>query len=196
MFVCDSKPFRGILSTITFDVRGLDHRVRDYRLTVVPSPVIVATQLDCVFPDYMVNEQLSLWLPRTIELASGTQLPLGTDVTLRSQTNKDLTKVEIRDVLHGRDHDARRSHKMAAGRGNSNIVVEQLERQPVARMTLHDTDGVISDPPIRLYVVGIEDQPPVVKTNSARDRHRGHSRCRDSGPGRNQRRVRCGKKLV
>ncbi len=67
MYVCDSKPFRGILSTVTFDVRGLDHRVRDYRLTVVPSPVIVETKLDCVFPDYMVNEQLSLWLPRTID---------------------------------------------------------------------------------------------------------------------------------
>ncbi len=162
-FVCDSKPFHGILSTITFDVRGLDHRVRNYRLTVVPSPVIVATQLDCVFPAYMVNEQLSLWLPRTLELASGTQLPRGTHITLRSRTNKDLTQVEIRDVT------ADTTTTLDIPQQGTDLrqfqfVVDQLQDNLSLEIKLHDTDGVVSDPPIRLYIAGLEDQPPVVKT--------------------------------
>ena len=82
-FVLNANPFKAIVSSVTFDVRGNDHRVRDYRLTVVPSPAIVETKLHCQFPDYMVNPSLSLWLPRTLDLADGTQLPNGTRITVR-----------------------------------------------------------------------------------------------------------------
>ena len=37
-------------------------------------------------------------MPRTLDLASGTQLPNGTRITLRARSNKDLVKVDIRDV--------------------------------------------------------------------------------------------------
>lgn len=163
MFVCNSKPFRGILSTITFDVRGLDHRVRDYRLTVVPSPAVIETQLDCVFPDYMVDEQLSLWLPRTMKLASGTQLPMGTRVTLRSRTNKDLQKVVIRDEKTDETTTLRIPREGGSPR-EFQYVVDQLDEHISLAVTLHDTDGVVSDPPTQLYVAGIEDQPPSVNT--------------------------------
>lgn len=161
MFVCDSKPFRGILSTITFDVRGLDHRRRDYRLKVVPSPAIVETQLDCVFPDYMVNEDLSLWLPRTVELASGTQLPEGTQITLRSQTNKHLDKVVVRNT-RTEETTTIPIPQQGGGPREFGYVVDQLQDSLSLEVRLYDTDGVVSDPPIPLYIAGIEDQPPVV----------------------------------
>ena len=80
-FTFDGKPFRGILSSIV--VRRARLRSSRTRLSpaVVPSPSIVETKLDCVFPRYMVDENLSLWLPRTMDLASGTQLPNGTRIT-------------------------------------------------------------------------------------------------------------------
>ncbi|MFW6169251.1 MAG: hypothetical protein ACODAD_02095, partial [Planctomycetota bacterium] len=161
MFGCNSKPFRGILSSITFDVRGLDHRVRDYRLTVVPSPAIIETQLDCVFPDYLLNEELSLWRPRTIELAGGTQLPMGTRVTLRSRANKDLRKV----VIHNKQTEQTTTLPIAQQGQDPRAfeyVVEQLDERISLAVTLHDTDGVVNEPPIPLYVAGMEDQPPSV----------------------------------
>jgi len=156
----DGKPFRGILSSITFDVRGYDHRVRDYQLQVVPSPTIVETKLDCVFPSYMVDEQLSLWLPRTVDLASGTQLPDGTRVTVRARANKDLTRVEIRN-LQSQESTA---YEVATGADPREIeyVIPRLSGNLTLELTLHDTDGVTSDPPIRLVIAGIEDQPPTV----------------------------------
>ena len=158
----DGKPFRAILSSITFDVRGYDHRVRDYHLNVVASPEIVRTELDCVFPDYMVDETLSLWLPRTIELASGTRLPIGTRVTLRASANKDLTRVDIRNLqtdntltwTPGKSPESPRQVE---------YVVESLPGDVTLEWTLYDTDGVVSDPPIRLQVGGIEDLAPVVQ---------------------------------
>ncbi|MHB8970384.1 MAG: hypothetical protein ACYC3X_12665 [Pirellulaceae bacterium] len=160
-YTYDGKPFRGILSSISFDVRGSDHRVRDYRLTVVPSPSIVETQLDCVFPPYMVNEQLSLWLPRTLELASGTQLPNGTRITIRARANKDLAKVDIHDM----QSDKSTVYDVAALGSDPRrleYVIEHLNGNLTLELTLFDTDGVISDPPIRLFVAGIVDQPPVM----------------------------------
>jgi hypothetical protein len=161
-YTFDGKPFRGILSSITFDVRGNDHRVRDYHLTVVPSPTIIDTQLECVFPDYMVDERLSLWLPRTIDLASGTQLPHGTRITLHARSNKDLTQVDIYDPQSDRLTTLPFSPEQG-DRRQFEYVVESLAGDLVLEMTLHDTDRVVSDPPIRLQIGGVEDQPPVVQ---------------------------------
>ena len=49
-FWFDGKPFKGVLSTIEFDVVGYDHRVSGYRLEVVDSPAVVETLLDLVYP--------------------------------------------------------------------------------------------------------------------------------------------------
>ena len=160
-FTFDGKPFRGILSSIFFDVRGYDHRVRGYCLKVVPSPSIVETKLDCVFPPYMVDEKLSLWLPRTIDLANGTQLPHGTRITIRARANKDLTKVDIRDLQ------TQQTTVCDVARAGSDprqieYFVPSLTGNLTLELTLHDTDGVVSDPPVRLVAGGVEDQPPAV----------------------------------
>jgi hypothetical protein len=160
-FSFDGKPFRGILSSIAFDVRGYDHRVRDYRVTVVPSPSIVETKLECEFPHYMVNESLSLWLPRTLDLASGTQLPNGTHITLRARANKDLTRVDIRDS----QAQQMTSYDLARTGGDPRsieYVIDRLAGNLTLELVLHDTDGVTSDPPIRLFISGLEDQPPTI----------------------------------
>lgn len=160
-FASDSKPFRGILSSITFDVRGHDHRVRGYRLRVVPSPSIVETKLDCVFPPYMVDEELSVWLPRTIDLASGTQLPHGTQITIRARANKDLTRVDIHDV----QTQETTTYDVAQAGGDPRQIeysIPRLTGNVALELTLHDTDGVVSDPPIRLSIGGIEDRAPAV----------------------------------
>jgi hypothetical protein len=69
--------------------------VRDFRIEVVDSPTVIATELDCVFPEYLVDERLALWLPRTQPLTGATQLPRGTDVTIRVLTNKPLQRVDL-----------------------------------------------------------------------------------------------------
>ncbi|MDP6722256.1 MAG: hypothetical protein QGF59_26565, partial [Pirellulaceae bacterium] len=83
----NGKPLKGILSTVTFDVVGYDHRLRGYTMQVVDAPAVVAADLRCNFPKYMVNEELGLWLPRDVALSSGSQLPIGTDVTIIARSN-------------------------------------------------------------------------------------------------------------
>lgn len=154
----DGKPLKGILSNVRFDVVGFDHRLRDYEIEVVDSPVVIAAMLDCTFPDYMVNEELATWLPRTIPLTTATQLPLGTRFTLRGQTSKPLANVLLNDA------DTGEALPIALYEGEPQFWfdVQELSGNLSLEVTPIDTDGIFSDKPYRIYIVGVEDQPPTV----------------------------------
>jgi hypothetical protein len=96
LHIYSEKPLHGIQSDVTFDVRGGDHRLSGYRIEVVETPAVVGAELDCVFPPYMVDEELSLWLPRTIQHTAGVQVPIGTKLTVRAQASKPLMDAEIK----------------------------------------------------------------------------------------------------
>jgi hypothetical protein len=189
-YTFSGKPFKSILNTVRFDVVGFDHRVRDYEVRVVDSPTILATELDCVFPEYMVDRRNARWLPRTIELRSGTQLPRGTQVRFRVATNKPIREAlvvnadtnqqipvevyesgepsaESGDVAQdegGSDAGSAELDAPAAGRPGFQFTIDSLEANLGLKVTLIDVDGVMNDRPIRLFVAAIEDAPPRVET--------------------------------
>lgn len=154
----DGKPLKGILSNVKFDVIGFDHRLRDYKIEVVESPVVIAATLDCTFPDYMVNEELATWLPRTIPLTTATQLPLGTKFTLHAQTNKPLARA----LLNNTDTGEALPISLSEGSNACWFDVSELTGNLSLELTPIDTDGITADKPYRIYIVGVEDQPPTV----------------------------------
>lgn len=154
------KPFQGILSSLRFDVRGYDFRVRDYHIDVVDSPTVVFTELDCKFPDYMVDEALSQWLPRTVPLTNATRLPRGTDVTLRATTNKQLRRVE----LYNPDTEELVEIDIPddASADNFEYRIPSLNDDLTLDVTLFDVDGVVTERPHRLFIPVVADEPPNV----------------------------------
>jgi hypothetical protein len=155
------KPLRGILSSISFDVRGYDDRVRDFQIQVVDSPTVVDVELDCVFPDYLIDESQTAWRPRTDRLTGATQLPKGTDVTIRALTNKPLQRVELYHpgteeliTLDRQGDDAQRyqfEHR-----------VPKLDDNLTLDVMLVDVDNVMTERPYRIFVPILIDQPPQV----------------------------------
>jgi len=97
----DGEPFRSMLENVEFDVVGFDHRQRNYMVEVVDGPVLYRTDLECRFPEYMVNREQGLWLPRVLELRSGAQLPQGATIRFRVATNKPLRAVQVLDPATG-----------------------------------------------------------------------------------------------
>ncbi len=157
----NGKPLRGILSTVHFDVVGYDYRVRDYKVLVVDSPAIIATELDCRFPDYLVDEQLSLWLPRIEPLTSASQLPRGTDVTIRAQSNKPLRRVDLYNPetkelttlnIEG-DDQQRRQFEYRVPSLDDNLTLD---------VTLYDADNVVTERPSRIFITAVPDEAPRV----------------------------------
>ncbi len=162
-FRFDGKPLRGMLASLSFDVVGYDHRVRDLRLEVVDSPAIIATHLDLTYPQYMVDEATSNYLPVTGQeyLPAGTFIPLGTNVTLKFTANKPLKQAEIYNldtkevttVPIGADQANKKHFTLPLGALAGNVTLE---------VSLVDADNVTTERPHKVYLTAVEDKPPLV----------------------------------
>lgn len=162
-FWLEEKPFKGILSTLTFDVVGYDHRVRDYQIEVVESPAVVETKLDLVYPAYIRDDATSSYLPKLDKeyLPSGEFQPAGTHVTLKFRASKALKNAEIFNP----ETMQRQEIKVASDaqdRTRFTYEVPSLESNLALEISLVDTDGVTTEQPHRVFLSIIEDQPPQI----------------------------------
>ncbi|MGI8980386.1 MAG: hypothetical protein ACR2FY_14255 [Pirellulaceae bacterium] len=162
-FRFDGKPFKGVLSTLEFDVLGYDHRARGYRLEVVDSPGVISTTLDLTYPPYMVDEATSNYLPISGQdyLPAGTFIPLGTSVTLKFRTNKDLKQATILNV------ETRQAEQIPVSTSTANkqefaYRIEKLTATTTLEVSLLDSDNVTTDRPHKIFLTGVEDRPPQV----------------------------------
>jgi hypothetical protein len=158
-YTFDDKPLQGLLSSLTFDVIGFDHRIGTYTIEVVDSPILVGAELECRFPSYLVDEARSQWLPRTEPFTLGTRLPMGTELTLKVQANKPLREVRIR---RGDPGEVITLGETEIGSDTDRIVLPlgTLNADLPLEVVFLDTDGVSSERPHRLLVGVVEDQAP------------------------------------
>lgn len=163
-FWFDGKPFKGVLSTIQFDVVGHDHRVSGYRLEVVDSPAVVETTLDLTFPPYMVDEATANHLPVTDQpyLPAGTFIPAGTQVTLKFKSNKQLKQAEIVPEGGG-EPTVIDIPATAKDRTSFSYQIDSLAGSQTLDISLLDADNVATERPYRVFLTAIEDQQPLVE---------------------------------
>jgi hypothetical protein len=161
-FRFDGKPFKGVLSTIEFDVVGYDHRASGYKLEVVDSPAVIETAMDLVYPKYMVDEATSSHLPAENQpyVAAGTFLPIGTQVTLKFKTNKPLRQAHILPI--GGEEWTIEIPPDAKDTLSFAYRIDALPGSMALEISLLDTDNVATEQPHRVFLTAIEDQPPEV----------------------------------
>ena len=148
------KPFRGILTTIRFDVVGLDYRVRDYVVRAVDPPNLMAVTIDSEMPAYtgLTSLQNEPWSP-------GMRLPKGSQVRLQGQSTKPLVSVTIHDPQSEETWDV----SLVTGTqpvAHFDHDLGQLDRTRTLEIRLRDTDGVESRQAHRITIDAIEDTPP------------------------------------
>jgi hypothetical protein len=163
-FWFDNKPFKGVLASIDFDVVGYDHRASGYRLEVVDSPAVVETVMDLVYPKYLVDEATSSHLPAMDQpyLPAGTFIPVGTQVTLKFKTNKNLVQAEIVSSDSGERHVIELSPG-AENRQSFEYRIDSLPGSVTLDVSLVDTDNVATERPFRVFLTAVEDQPPQIE---------------------------------
>ncbi|MCU0876586.1 MAG: hypothetical protein MUF06_02170 [Pirellulaceae bacterium] len=164
-FWFENKPFKGVLSTIEFDVLGYDHRLSGYRLEVVDSPAVVETLLDLTYPEYMVDETISNYLPVTGQayLPAGTFIPIGTEVTIRFRSSKPLVKAEILAASTG-ERTTIEIPKDGSG-DQFTYKIPELTASETLEVSLVDIDNVATEHPFRVFLTGVEDQPPQIEVS-------------------------------
>ena len=159
MYTLDEPPLRGILTDISFSIRGGDHRVGPYEIKAVDQPTVVQTNLDCRFPEYLVDEQSMRWTPREISWTGQSQLPQGTSVSVKAKTNKPLRKVYMVD----------NSTKLLSTIQPSENTFEYPIGAVMEPCSYHfylvDHDGVVSEQPHAISIEPVEDDPPSVESS-------------------------------
>ena len=154
----DGKPLRGILSDVRFDVTGYDHRIRNQQIKIVDRPLVVDAEIDCEFPSYIVDESTSSWLPRTMPLSTGARLPLGSTVTLRGASNKELRAVRVVDLAAG----TKTTVTPLPGHLTFEFSLGTLSENVQLEMTLIDIQNVTAAEPYRVFIEAAEDLAPVL----------------------------------
>ena len=163
LYEISSKPFQGILDDLEFDIKANDLRLNGYRLRVVDSPEVVGViQLDCKFPKYLVDAKTSSFLPQTMDyVPKGTQLPVGTDVTVKMTSDKPLLAVRAMSA------DGEQSQPVAlTSETTFEFPIGALMDTWTMEFVLRDQDDVESEAPVRVQLTVRGDEPPSLDTVS------------------------------
>ncbi len=150
-------PLGSISESLTFYLQGGDHRIGPFEIRTIDDPLVEHVELDCVFPDYMVDEESGRWTPRSIPVTGPMATPQGTRMEVVARTNRSMTKVY--------------TVEQNAGEKRFAEVTETGFRLPIERISTNldlafymvDRYGVVSETPHRITLDSVEDQPPVVE---------------------------------
>ncbi len=93
-FTLDGPPLDGLDSDIQIDVVGLDARLRDLSILVVEPAVIADMQLECVYPNYLLDSLSVRGARETLAYRSGMAVPEGTGLTLLGHASQPLSRVD------------------------------------------------------------------------------------------------------
>lgn len=158
-----SHTFGSVLNPLWVDVVGGDDRLRDLRIEVVDSPAIAGMTLFCEYPAYMVREDLDLYTPRELPVTEFMQLPVGSRVTVRAKTNKDLIRVQVDyqlDKNRAETHTIDVPQQTGGDRRAFEFTLEELNEDKTLLFSLLDADGIKNREPARLAIGARPDEPP------------------------------------
>ena len=171
MYRLQGAPLSALTSDLSFTILGGDFRLGPYLITVVDEPIVTKTELDCVFPKYMRDENSMRGSDRTISWLGKTELPFGTQLKMRVACSKPLQKVYVVDKNSAEDEGAddeidgtNEARQMAAITDTGfELPIDNLVESTSIQFYLVDTDGVVAQSPHTVSVSPIADQPPVVE---------------------------------
>lgn len=164
-------PLAAMTGDLSFTILGGDFRLGPYLIAVVDEPIVTQTELDCVFPQYMRDDNSMRGSARTISWLGKTELPYGTQINLRVACSKPLKKVYAVDNRLADDGDdddegdgASENHQMATITDTGfEYAIENLVESTSMQFYLVDADGVLAQTPHTVSIDPIADQPPVVE---------------------------------
>ena len=145
--------FKKVAADLDFDLVGGDDRLRNLRLRVVERPQIVRMLVECQFPAYLDRT------PQTIPVSGRVELPEGTKVTCRLESNKPLVSVQIHDPAQQTDFDAQLNPE---NQHEASIQIDLAREDRVLLVKMLDSDGVENRDPYRVTFSSLLDLPPEV----------------------------------
>jgi hypothetical protein len=165
-FNLDGPPLDGITSALTLDVVGLDARLRDLRLQVVDPIVIVDMQVDCIYPEYLLDSLSTRATRERMAYRTGLRIPEGTDCSLIGACNSGLSSVEyvVRKPDLTFDSEVLNIFSADLDQRQFKIHLGQIRESQMIEIRLFDEFGLPSDQILRYNIVVVNDVIPQVES--------------------------------
>ena len=173
LYRLQGAPLAAMTNDLSFSIFGGDYRLGPYKISVVDEPIVSETELDCVFPLYMQDENSLRGSARTIPWTGKTELPFATSINIRVSCSKPLRKVYAVDSSSSDEQDSdeeeqdrETEHQLAEiTESGFQFPIESLTEPTTIQFYLVDTDGVIAQSPHTVSLSPISDQPPTIEAS-------------------------------
>ncbi len=165
-FTLDGPPLDGLTSDLSFDVVGLDARIRDLTLHVIDPAVVTDMRLECTYPPYLLHTFGSRAATEQLPYRGGQRIPQGTQVTLLGKSARKLSDVQY--VVRGTSATANEtSLQILSVKPDGDqfaIPLGSLDTSLVVEIRLKDEYGLASDQIPRYMITIQEDTVPEVES--------------------------------
>ncbi len=157
-FILDGAPLTALSESVTFDVRGLDDRLDDYRIEAIQPPALTNISLQIRYPDYLRTSDDGQ-TDMVTDYQSGLRLREGSDVTMVASSSVPLGDV---DVLLKTDEkmDSDLALEFSEDRQEVRFTLPDFRAASTISIVPKDINGISSQAPFRYFLGVVLDEPP------------------------------------
>jgi len=160
-FAYSEAPLSSMDQDVRFHALGYDFRTEEFVIEVVDQPGILDVQLIYERPEYLVDEQRSIFKRVEEPLIAGTLVPRGSRVTFQARANKPLQTVYIYNAETKKTEVVRPTGAQEQRR-TIRYTIDALEHPVAMEWMLVDDDGLVNESPHHVALGVVEDEPPQV----------------------------------
>lgn len=162
-FHLDGPPLDTVAASMDIDIVGLDARLRNYRIEVVEPVVIVELQLECEYPDYLLDSLSTRPKRETVPYRTGMKIPEGTICTLIGNCSSDLSLVEFTELSTSAEPSSELAVKQAKiDGGEFRIALGEIVASKLVEIRPRDQYGLSAEQVLRYNIAVQPDMVPEV----------------------------------
>ena len=167
-YVLDGAPLDNLVSNLEFEVAGGDDRTERFSIEVIDEPGVKTTDLECKFPNYMVDEASGRFTPRSVRWTGEAKLPLGTQVGVVVNSQQPLSKAYL-NVEYGESEDISEQNQhpiqvVETSGSQFQFQIPSLNQKTRLKFYLCDQFGIVGTEPHEIFLQPVLDRPPVIET--------------------------------
>ena len=155
-YALEGELLERVADDIEFYIRGDDHTIGPFTIQAVNAPAVISTNLDCDYPEYLVDVASSRFTSREVPYAAGMSLPIGTQAALVVKFDTPLADAFLLDAENNLI--ARPEWEQAT----CTVKLPEIQQTQNFGLLVKGVQGDFLPLPLEFLVNAEEDRPPQI----------------------------------
>ncbi|QDT06452.1 hypothetical protein K227x_48620 [Rubripirellula lacrimiformis] len=164
-FVLDGPPLSGLSESMTFDVRGLDDRLDDFRIETITPPALTEMKVSVRYADYLRGPGSSE-VDLETDYQSGLRISEGSDVTMLAKSSVPIGETQV--ILKSAVGEPKQGDlSYSDDRRELRLRIDDFDAATTVSLVPADADGISAQAPYRYFLGVVLDEPPELQMRLA-----------------------------